>query len=96
MGWGIPHPTTRSSGRAITSGPGACWRGAPADGALVWAYQFTPHDNWDYDAVSSMILADVKIGGRVRKALVTFNKNGFQYTLDRATGEVLAAPPTCR
>jgi len=65
----------------------------PSDGTLVWAYQFTPHDNWDYDAVATMILADVKIAGRTRKALVTFNKNGFQYTLDRATGEVLAAPP---
>jgi PQQ-dependent dehydrogenase (methanol/ethanol family) len=65
----------------------------PADGALVWAYQFTPHDNWDYDAVSTMMLADVPIGGRARRALVTFNKNGFQYTLDRATGEVLSAVP---
>jgi PQQ-dependent dehydrogenase (methanol/ethanol family) len=65
----------------------------PSDGSLVWAYQFTPHDNWDYDAVSTMILADIKIGGQVRKALVTFNKNGFQYTLDRATGEVLSAEP---
>jgi PQQ-dependent dehydrogenase (methanol/ethanol family) len=65
----------------------------PSDGALVWAYQFTPHDNWDYDAVATMILADLKIGGTVRKTLVSFNKNGFQYTLDRATGEVLAAPP---
>jgi len=65
----------------------------PSDGALVWAYQATPHDNWDYDAVSTMILADVKVGGRARKALVTFNKNGFQYTLDRATGELLAAAP---
>jgi PQQ-dependent dehydrogenase (methanol/ethanol family) len=65
----------------------------PSDGALVWAYQATPHDNWDYDAVASMILADVKINGQARKALVTFNKNGFQYTLDRATGEVLAAAP---
>ncbi len=59
----------------------------------MWAYQFTPHDNWDYDAVATMILADVKIDGRARKALVTFNKNGFQYTLDRATGEVLGAAP---
>jgi PQQ-dependent dehydrogenase (methanol/ethanol family) len=65
----------------------------PSDGALVWAYQVTPHDNWDYDAVSTMILADVKVDGRVRKALVTFNKNGFQYTLDRATGELLGATP---
>ena len=65
----------------------------PSDGALVWAYQFTPHDNWDYDAVSTMILTDVTIGDRARKVLVTFNKNGFQYTLDRATGEVLKAEP---
>jgi len=65
----------------------------PSDGSLVWAYQFTPNDNWDYDANAAMILADVSAGGRVRKALVTFNKNGFQYTLDRATGQVLAAPP---
>lgn len=65
----------------------------PADGSLVWAYQFTPHDNWDYDANSTIILADLTIGGQPRKALVTFNKNGFQYTLDRATGEALAATP---
>jgi PQQ-dependent dehydrogenase (methanol/ethanol family) len=65
----------------------------PSDGALVWAYQFTPHDNWDYDANSTMILTDVAVGGRTRKALVTFNKNGFQYTIDRATGEVLKAEP---
>jgi PQQ-dependent dehydrogenase (methanol/ethanol family) len=65
----------------------------PSDGSLVWAYQFTPNDNWDYDANAAMILADVSVGGRVRKTLVTFNKNGFQYTLDRATGQVLAAPP---
>jgi PQQ-dependent dehydrogenase (methanol/ethanol family) len=63
----------------------------PSDGALVWAYQFTPHDSWDYDAAAALVLADVKIGGRTRKAIVTFNKNGFQYTLDRATGEVLGA-----
>jgi lanthanide-dependent methanol dehydrogenase len=65
----------------------------PSDGALVWAYQTTPHDNWDYDSVSTLILADLKIGGQLRKTLVTFNKNGFQYTLDRATGELLAAAP---
>ena len=65
----------------------------PADGSLVWAYQFTPNDNWDYDAASEMILADLTIGGRPRKVLVNFNKNGFQYTIDRATGEVLLAEP---
>ena len=65
----------------------------PSDGSLVWAYQFTPHDNWDYDATSSHVLVDQTIEGKVRKVLVTFNKNGFQYTLDRATGEVLSATP---
>jgi PQQ-dependent dehydrogenase (methanol/ethanol family) len=65
----------------------------PEDGSLVWAYQFTPHDGWDYDAVSEMILADLTIGGRKRKVLVHFDKNGFAYTIDRATGEVLVAKP---
>ena len=65
----------------------------PRDGSLVWAYQFTPHDNWDYDSNAGMILADLTIGGRSRKVLVHFDKNGFAYTLDRATGEVLVAEP---
>ena len=65
----------------------------PADGSLVWAYQFTPHDSWDYDANAEMILVDLTVKGRPRKALVHFDKNGFAYTLDRATGEVLSAEP---
>ncbi len=65
----------------------------PADGQLVWAYQFTPHDSWDYDAAAEMVLADLTIKGRHRKVLVHFDKNGFAYTIDRATGEVLVAEP---
>lgn len=65
----------------------------PEDGALVWAYQFTPHDMWDYDSTGAMILADLTIGGKPVKALVHFDKNGFAYTLDRATGRVLVAAP---
>ena len=65
----------------------------PGDGALVWAYQFTPHDSWDFDATGTMILADLVIGGKTVKALVHFDKNGFAYTLDRATGRVLVAAP---
>ena len=63
----------------------------PGDGSLVWAYQFTPNDNWDYDSNAEMILADLTIKGVKRKALVHFDKNGFAYTMDRATGEVLLA-----
>ena len=65
----------------------------PADGSLVWAYQFTPHDNWDYDAAGAMVLADLQVGGKATKALVHFDKNGFAYTLDRATGRLLLAQP---
>ncbi|MBV8144240.1 MAG: PQQ-dependent dehydrogenase, methanol/ethanol family [Gammaproteobacteria bacterium] len=65
----------------------------PGDGALVWAYQFTPHDNWDYDATGAMVLADLVVAGRPVKALVHFDKNGFAYTLDRVTGRLLVAQP---
>jgi len=63
----------------------------PEDGTLVWAYQFTPHDNWDYDATGAMILADLTVAGKLTRALVHFDKNGFAYTLDRATGRLLIA-----
>ena len=63
----------------------------PGDGTLVWAYQFTPHDSWDFDSNAEMILADLVVGGRMRKVLVHFDKNGFAYTLDRVTGELLVA-----
>ena len=65
----------------------------PVDGTLVWAYQFTPHDNWDYDSNAEMILAELTVKGRPRQTLVHFDKNGFAYTMDRATGEVLVAEP---
>jgi PQQ-dependent dehydrogenase (methanol/ethanol family) len=64
----------------------------PDTGMAKWAYQMTPHDAWDYDGVNENILVDdVMIGGRPRDVLVHFDRNGFGYTLDRATGEVLVA-----
>jgi lanthanide-dependent methanol dehydrogenase len=62
-------------------------------GDLVWAFQVTPHDMWDYDAVNENILVDLPIEGVTRKALVHFDRNGFAYTIDRATGQVLLAKP---
>ncbi|MFL5607338.1 MAG: PQQ-dependent dehydrogenase, methanol/ethanol family [Gemmatimonadaceae bacterium] len=62
-------------------------------GEMIWAFQPTPHDVWDYDAVNENILVDLPIGGRTRKALVHFDRNGFAYTMDRATGEVILAKP---
>jgi PQQ-dependent dehydrogenase (methanol/ethanol family) len=60
-------------------------------GEAKWVYQMTPHDEWDYDGVNEMILADVKVKGQTRKALVHFDRNGFGYTLDRVTGDLLVA-----
>src|SRR6059036_3844157 len=65
----------------------------PRDGALVWAYQFTPHESWDFDSNAEMILVDLVVRGRARKVLVHFDKNGYAYTIDRASGEVLLAEP---
>ncbi len=60
-------------------------------GMTRWVYQMTPHDEWDYDGVNEVILADQNIGGTVRKTLVHFDRNGFGYTLDRTNGELLVA-----
>ncbi|MEW8384863.1 MAG: lanthanide-dependent methanol dehydrogenase XoxF5 [Candidatus Thiodiazotropha taylori] len=60
-------------------------------GMARWVYQMTPHDEWDYDGINEMILVDKKINGKMRKALVHFDRNGFGYTMDRVTGELLVA-----
>ena len=60
-------------------------------GMAKWVYQMTPHDEWDYDGINEMILVDMPIDGKMRKALVHFDRNGFGYTLDRVTGELLVA-----
>jgi len=60
-------------------------------GMAKWVYQMTPHDEWDYDGVNEMILVDQTIDGKTRKTLVHFDRNGFGYTIDRLTGELLVA-----
>ncbi|HTR47625.1 MAG TPA: PQQ-dependent dehydrogenase, methanol/ethanol family [Verrucomicrobiae bacterium] len=63
----------------------------PDTGRLVWHYQEAPGDQWDYDVVQQIVLADLKIGGRVRKVLMQAPKTGFFYIIDRKTGQVLSA-----
>ena len=62
-------------------------------GLLRWHYQFTPHDVHDWDATEVPVLADLTIGGQPRRVVMQANRNGFFYTLDRATGELLVAKP---
>jgi PQQ-dependent dehydrogenase (methanol/ethanol family) len=63
----------------------------PDTGMAKWVYQKTPHDEWDYDGVNENILVDQEFDGEMRKLLVNFDRNGFAYTMDRITGELLLA-----
>ena len=67
----------------------------PDTGKLKWHYQFTPHDEFDYDATQVPVLADIRWQeqGQARKVLMSANRNGVFYVLDRATGQFLKATP---
>ncbi len=62
-------------------------------GKLKWHFQFTPHDEWDWDAVQVPVLADITFRGAKRKAILWANRNAFFYALDRSTGEFLYGKP---
>ena len=61
----------------------------PDTGELKWHFQFTPHDEWDWDAVQVPVLVDREWEGKQRKLMMWANRNGFFYVLDRDTGEFL-------
>jgi PQQ-dependent dehydrogenase (methanol/ethanol family) len=65
----------------------------PSDGHLVWHYQTTPGETWDFTATQHMILADIRIRGRKRKVLMQAPKNGFFYVIDRSNGKFISAEP---
>ncbi len=68
----------------------------PDTGKARWAYQFTPHDEWDYDGVNENTVLDLPLDGPgrpTRPVIVHFNRNAFVYVMDRRTGEVLSATP---
>jgi quinohemoprotein ethanol dehydrogenase len=62
-------------------------------GEIVWHYQTTPGDSWDYDATQPITLADLTIDERLRKVLMQPNKNAFFYVIDRETGKLISATP---
>lgn len=64
-----------------------------SSGKLVWHFQFTPHDEHDWDSAQTPILADVLSNGLNRKVICWPNRNGFYYVLDRVTGEFLSGVP---
>jgi quinohemoprotein ethanol dehydrogenase len=64
-----------------------------SDGELVWHFQVTPGESWDYDATQSLMLANLKIDGATRKVVMQASKNGFFYVIDRQSGQFISAKP---
>ena len=72
----------------------------PATGELVWHYQFSPGDPYDYDGVNELVLAELPAlagaGRTATKVLMQANRNGFFYVLDRSTGKLISGTPYAR
>jgi alcohol dehydrogenase (cytochrome c) len=93
--WGIGNPGPWSSaprpGDNLFTASVLAFR--PRTGEVIWYYQFTPHDMYDYDASWELILADIAVSGQLRKVVMQLNRNGFLYVLDRTNGKLLSAKP---
>jgi len=63
----------------------------PDTGKYKWHYQETPGDNWDYTSTQPMILADIRIDGKLRKVILHAPKNGFFFVIDRTNGKFISA-----
>jgi len=94
--WGVGNPAPDFSGD-IRPGDNLFTNSVVAlhasSGKLAWHFQFTPHDEHDWDSTQTPILADVSINGTAHRAICWANRNGFYYVLDRATGEFLVGTP---
>jgi len=68
----------------------------PSTGEVVWHYQFSPGDPYDYDGTNELVLAELPIGGKTTKVLMQANRNGFFYVLDRTSGKLISATQFAR
>jgi alcohol dehydrogenase (cytochrome c) len=94
--WGIgnPGPDWNADMRLGDNLYTDCAVALDADtGKLKWYFQFTPHDDFDFDAVQVPVLADLDWKGARRRVLLWANRNGYFYVLDRTTGEFLQGTP---
>ncbi len=94
--WGTGNPTPVLNG---TTRPGnnlyTCSIVAlnPDDGKLAWAFQVSPHDTHDWDAVETPVLVDREFHGQPRKMLMQTSRNGYFFVLDRTNGKSLLTVP---
>lgn len=94
--WGVgnPGPDYNSDKRGGDNLYSDCVVALDADtGKLKWYFQFTPHDDFDYDSTQVPVLANVNWQGQERKVMLWGNRNGFFYALDRTTGKYLRGTP---
>jgi PQQ-dependent dehydrogenase (methanol/ethanol family) len=68
----------------------------PDTGQARWFYQWNPHDEFAHDGVNENIVVDLAIDGQPRKGLISAQRNGYVYLLDRTSGQVLSADPIVR
>ena len=61
----------------------------PKTGKIVWHYQTTPHDGWDFDGVNEFVTFDMNGKRMGAKA----DRNGFFYVIDAKTGKLENATP---
>jgi alcohol dehydrogenase (cytochrome c) len=93
-GTGNPNPTGNGPSRLGDNLYSDSVVALDADtGKLKWHYQFTPHDEMDYDSTQVPVLADIEVKGKMRKAMLWANRNGLMYVLDRTTGEFIQGRP---
>ncbi len=93
-GTGNPNPDYYGEDRKGTNLYTASLVAIDADtGKLKWYFQFTPHDLHDWDSNHVPVIADVPIGGQLRKTVMVANRNGFFYVLDRVTGKLIVGKP---
>lgn len=97
--WGVGNagpydPKYRGNGDALYTNSVVAIR--PKTGKIEWHYQFTPNDMYDVDGSNENVIADVRIGGQMRKVIMNANKNGFFYVVDRTNGRLIAAHPMTR
>lgn len=91
--WGIGNPSpwnprARKGDNLYTNSVIAI---RPDTGKMVWHYQTTPHDPFDYDGVQTPVIATVNVGGSPRKVIIQANRSGFLYALDAKDGKLVAA-----
>jgi alcohol dehydrogenase (cytochrome c) len=94
--WGVGNPVPMMDARArpgdnLFTNSVVSWD--PDSGKMNWYFQYTPGDMWDFDEVGTHILFERTVNGERRKLVTHSARNGFLYTMERASGAMVGAKP---